>query len=189
MIAGLNDLTGNPKGYHKKIGSQNLSAKAGCALCHPVALRELKNGAFHVVDLENLMGEFHEDWTYVQSSVEAYKRISGWQCGDAAIISGHPKLVTALGDHAHDFRVKAAKCGVNGADLALMQIMLNEPLVHDCLLIGSGDGAFAPIAENARSRGIHVVVLARPGSLSTALKKAACEVRWLESPSPLPLAA
>jgi hypothetical protein len=71
--------------------------------------------------------------------------------------------------------------GINGADNALLEAMLAEPCAwrSDRVILVSGDHAFVAGVSQLRERGIHVTVMARPGTLSYELARVASRVVWL----------
>jgi len=73
--------------------------------------------------------------------------------------------------------------GQDGADLALAEVALNENLIDRCshVVICSGDGLFAIVAQYLRAHGVRVTVVCRPGSLSRALASHADEVVYLSA--------
>jgi NYN domain len=73
--------------------------------------------------------------------------------------------------------------GQDGADLALADVALNENLIDrfDHVVICSGDGLFAIVAQYLRAHGVRVTVVCRPGSLSRALASHSDEVVYLSA--------
>ena len=68
--------------------------------------------------------------------------------------------------------------GPNGADLKLLEVLINEgiPQRYKTVFIGSGDGIFAEPAAELASQGIRVVALHGTGYLSKKLKLAVHDV-------------
>ena len=81
--------------------------------------------------------------------------------------------------------------GVNGADLALLQVIESENLGRrfERVVIASGDGIFAEACANLQSTGCHVTVVTRPGALSTRLRLAVRDIRYLRREPIMPAAA
>lgn len=71
--------------------------------------------------------------------------------------------------------------GINGADLALVQVLEQEPLVKrvDRVQIWSGDGCFSEAALRLRKAGIDVEVVAVEGAISRLLSSAANRITRL----------
>jgi hypothetical protein len=72
--------------------------------------------------------------------------------------------------------------GRDGADLALADVALNEDVVarFDRVVICSGDGLFAVVANYLARHGLHVRVIARAGHVSRQLARVAAEVHLLD---------
>jgi hypothetical protein len=68
--------------------------------------------------------------------------------------------------------------GVDGADLRLVEDLLDEPQAKRSsrVVIASGDGRFADPALELREAGVHVTVVAHSSKLSGRLRRAANEV-------------
>lgn len=133
----------------------------------------------HTIDLENQFGG-------TRFTAAATSRLAG--C--------YPLL-----DREHDHVVIGASCqqtafegaagwgncrlvwtpGHDGADLALADVLLNEDVERRFtrVVIGSGDGLFAPVAAHLASKGIEVIVVARRGHLSRSLRLAAHHYLYL----------
>ena len=86
--------------------------------------------------------------------------------------------------------------GPDGADLELLRVLREERVAQRFthVVIGSGDGIFAGACRDLVAAGLHVTAMARPGSLSGALRHAADRVVHLPDPvrapsSEAPLAA
>jgi hypothetical protein len=125
--------------------------------------------AIHLVDVENI---FALTWGKPVSCLagELYRSIASVGDGD---------LIEVAADVTRVFDTKAAFPGAqlrhgrghDGADRALIE---NFDIDHaakrfDTVVIGSGDHAFIDVAYRARQRGLNVVVVSRPASLSRAL--------------------
>ncbi|MCL2581444.1 MAG: hypothetical protein FWE35_03205 [Streptosporangiales bacterium] len=77
-----------------------------------------------------------------------------------------------------------ARSGPNGADLALIDVLLHEdiPARFTHVVIGSGDGLFARAALVLAAGGVRVTVASRSDSLSHLLRRAAADVVYLDKP-------
>ena len=71
--------------------------------------------------------------------------------------------------------------GIDGADLALLSAIQNEPfrLGLDSLTLVSGDHIFSEIVEQLKSTGIRTTVVAQRQSLSSRLRFAATDISYL----------
>lgn len=74
--------------------------------------------------------------------------------------------------------------GPDGADLALLDVLLHEDVAarFTHIVIGSGDGVFGQVAASLSARGVWVTVVSRRDSLSPWLAQAARDVVYLDTP-------
>jgi hypothetical protein len=125
--------------------------------------------AIHLVDVENIFALTHG---------KAVKPQVGSIYNTLAPV-GPEDLVMVAADITRIFEATVAFPGAwvrpgrghDGADRALIE---NFDIDHaakrfDAVVIGSGDHAFIDVAYRARQRGLKVVVVSRPASLSRAL--------------------
>ncbi len=135
-----------------------------------------------VVDLENLCGGSD----HVEANAgRAYKALS------TIIPMDRAQVVVGVGVHAFTtcpylgFQWPGSRIvvgrGIDGADQRLVEDLIDEPQAarSSTVVIASGDKYFADAARSLRSRGVHVVVVARQFSLASSLKEAASEVRYI----------
>lgn len=135
-----------------------------------------------VVDLENVCGGSE---AVASRSLRAYGAVS-------SIIPVQPaQVVVAVGIHAWTtspqlgFQWPNARFlvgrGVDGADMRLMEDLLEEPQARRSsnVTIVSGDGRFASAARELRSYGVDVLVAAHAHNLSRRLRDAASRVVYL----------
>ena len=73
-------------------------------------------------------------------------------------------------------RVVPGKLGPDRADTELLRRAADIPASADVLVLGSGDGIFAPLVAREALAGRRTVVIGRPGSIAAALRAAAHEV-------------
>ena len=73
------------------------------------------------------------------------------------------------------------RSGENGADLALLDAYEPSEITSrfSRVVIGSGDGIFAPLAGALAKAGCHVTVVTRPESLANRLRLAASTIVFL----------
>jgi len=101
-----------------------------------------------------------------------------------ATVPPHPSLTTFVGADASRYRAMVREfphdqCvigfGPDGGELALIEVIERRALDGEigCLVIGSGDGEFTPVAWRARSLGLVVVVVALDDCLFTSLARMA----------------
>lgn len=99
------------------------------------------------------------------------------------VMPAHPQLTTIVGADGSRFSAMAREFpeaqkvigfGPDGGELALIRAIEDQTLDEfGCLVIGSGDAEFVPIAWKARSLGMTVVVVALDDCLSTRLARTA----------------
>lgn len=144
----------------------------------PLTPRPAAARALMLVDLENLLGAPSAD----QDSVRAT-----WQAltGHAIALTDDSHVVVACNPYfARDalfalpsWVQRRVRHGRDGADLALLD---SVDVAHarrrfSRMVIASGDGAFAPLAEDAARAGMEVVVVSGAGAVARRLSRAA---RW-----------
>lgn len=131
----------------------------------------------HLVDLDNLVGG---PWNpqLVPQAMAAYLAASGHRAGDHVHVAADARLAASA---AFEMPVGAQFLvgrGTDGADRRLLEVATPEHIAarYDRLVIGSGDGAFASLADEARRLGTEVVAIAPHGSLARATREAADHV-------------
>lgn len=137
----------------------------------------------HVVDIENICGGPDQVRTSGKESAAAFSRAAGVAPGDHMLVACNPALLFHSRDRFPGARLVGAH-GPDGADRALLGALTNVDWIaarFDRVVIGSGDHCFAPVVTALRARGIMVGVVAREGSISGSLRRAASFVRLLTS--------
>jgi hypothetical protein len=137
----------------------------------------------HLVDVENLMGGPNFTAAAAATVKAHYDRLSG--------ISGEDHVIIASSHHAAPGAWLGWPCGrrlvrsgLNGADLALIDVIKSEnpSARYDRVVIGSGDWAFADCSARLHLDGCAVTVVARcPASVSRRLRLAAPDIRYLNA--------
>jgi hypothetical protein len=130
---------------------------------------DVRRRTLHLVDLENLIGDPEADAAVVRAVMAEYLAVSGWRVGDLVTVAVNPGLARRVywdldfGCNAHTV------AGANGADLALLTHAAPEFIERRAgrLVIGSGDHIFVRRELAVRDRGVGVLVVARPGSVSS----------------------
>lgn len=138
----------------------------------------------HVIDLENLASGVDKSAGEFLDVVDRYRsvmRIAPDDLVEVAVdASAWRRVAFAL---PRAWRVRFGY-GRNGADRALLRAI--DPRVatgrFDRIVIGSGDGAFADLAEGLTGAGRRVDVVSRPVALSRRLARAATVVVVLPEP-------
>jgi hypothetical protein len=138
--------------------------------------------AFHAIDVENLVGSGHPDEASVADLRFAYLTSVGVTPLDHMVVACNRGSLVDVGfgwgaGHAR-YRVGV---GRDGADWELLGVLECEGVADRFrhVVIGSGDGIFAPMAARLAAAGCEVTVVSRRGSLSTRLRLAARRVVYL----------
>lgn len=135
----------------------------------------------HVVDVENICGGPDQVETMGKESAAAYGRAAGLAPGDHLLVACNPALLFHSADCFPGARLLGAH-GPDGADRALLGALADVDWIaarFDRVVIGSGDHCFAPVLTALRARGIMAGVVAREGSISGSLRRAASFIRLL----------
>lgn len=147
--------------------------------------------ALHVIDLENLAGALAVDASVIGHLYDAYVAAAASKPGDRwTIATSHfaaPRLLIHWPRHSATRKLRSGPSGADRALLSYLDVPQNLNRVGT-VVIGSGDGIFTAVALELRRRGIHVVVVTRREALSSRLRMAADEVRFLpadvDAPTP-----
>jgi hypothetical protein len=127
-----------------------------------------------VVDLENLCGSSDHVpvlYTKAYQNLSAVVSLDGAQVVVAVGISAWNKCPN-LGFAWPNSRLLVGR-GIDGADLRLVEDLLEEPQAKRSshVVIASGDGRFAKPARELRESGVHVTVVAPAIKLSRRLRE------------------
>lgn len=130
--------------------------------------------ALHLTDIENLMGGPTGGFHVLAETRERYAALAAIQPKDHVITACNPRLAVMAAAAWFPGRL-LTRPGRDGADRALLEATDADDIARRYyrVVIGSGDGAFASLAEQLRTRGLQVWVIARPGTLSRSLAHAA----------------
>jgi len=142
-----------------------------------------------VIDLENLVGSMTAGASVVAQVFRAYVAAARSQPGDRwAIATSHFAARRLMMNWPQRSGLRRLRSGPSGADHALLDIMRVQQNLNRVgrVVIGSGDGIFAGIAAELRSRGIRVIVVARKGTVAWTLRRAVDELRLLPPDFNLP---
>jgi hypothetical protein len=138
--------------------------------------------SIHLIDIENLIGGTKFSEGDVAAVAQRYKALAGVGEDDFVVVasSHHTALATWFG--WPDAR-RLVRSGVDGADLALIEVIERENLAmrFDRVVIASGDGIFAVPAAKLQQREVEVTIVSRPEFLSRALRLASRDIRILDS--------
>ena len=134
----------------------------------------------HLVDIENLLGNPRPADTQQAVEVfEAYLTAAVWRPGDLVVVASNPGLMKTLAFQLPDIPC-SRRCvrGQDGADRLLLQAVPNHLSTRfSRLVIGSGDGIFADLADDASRTAVETWVVGGVGSISRDLWRSADQVR------------
>jgi hypothetical protein len=146
-------------------------------------LRHIPAGrTLHVIDIENLMAGPRSGIDLVRTASAAYRDCLPISTKDLVIVAANPGLAIDVAREWKGSQVKFRK-GPDGADLALLEYLADvDDIVRrfDRVVIGSGDGIFAAIVNQLRSKGIVVGVIGRSSGISRILAHSATFVARLD---------
>jgi hypothetical protein len=158
------------------MGSDNQKAKAGPSVTLRAGRREI-----HLVDIENLLGTPQFSKPDVNHLRILYAQVSQ-SAGNAHVVVGSSSaqalIAAGLGwPKARQIWLP----GPDGADRALLEVAATEHLASrfERVVIGSGDGIFAAAAASLQVAGCAVTVVSRAESLSSRLRFAVDDIRFL----------
>jgi hypothetical protein len=158
----------------------------------PLASHAPKGRALHLVDVENLMRGPRQPVAEMSESASGYRHLAPVNGGDHVIVAVNPSLAVDASRVWPGARLLVG-FGPHGADLQLLAVVANPEWIaarFDRVVVGSGDGIFAPAVVELRRLGIAVGVISQYDRLSRHLRRSATFVRLLRSPSvSLPSAA
>ncbi len=137
----------------------------------------------HLVDLENLMGGPKHDVELINEAVLRYRAAAHVETSDHVVMAVNPALALAAGLAWPSARLIPGR-GVDGADLALLSQVIDRHWIasrYDRVVIGSGDGIFAPVIADFRALGIATGVVTQQCRLSRHLRRIASFICFIES--------
>lgn len=142
----------------------------------PIATRQPRHRpigrTLHLIDVENLSGGRAAGPKAVAPALADYRRTIDVGADDHVVLGSGPLLAVAAGRSWPGARLVVGR-GVDGADRALLRAADPAFLAarFDRVVVASGDHAFAGLVSELRARGVAVVVVSRPGSLSADLRR------------------
>ena len=145
----------------------------------------------HLIDPENLMGGPWAGRQALRGAVLSYRRAAVVGEHDIATLGVNPGLYVVAVICAREVWSSAKVvfgAGPNGADMALLGRVKDHSFVisrYARIVIGSGDGIFAPMVKAFMSYGLRVEVVTLRRSLSRELGTAAACVRFIDAPEDL----
>jgi hypothetical protein len=134
-----------------------------------------------VVDLENLCGSSDQVPTLYSKAYQSLSSLVSLDDAQVVVAVGISAWTKCpnLGFAWPNSRLLVGR-GVDGADLRLVEDLLDEPQAKRSshVIIASGDGRFATPARELRESGVHVTVVAHAMSLSHRLRENADQVLY-----------
>lgn len=135
--------------------------------------------ALHLVDIENLCGGPRTIEAGWEETAACYRRLAGVGENDHVVLAANPLALLNCAAAFPGCRM-VGRPGPNGADAALLETLRDVGWVakrYDRIVIGSGDHCFAFVTSVLNGMGVLVGVVAREGTVSGALARAARFVR------------
>ncbi|MFC4061730.1 NYN domain-containing protein [Planomonospora corallina] len=145
-------------------------------------MRNLSQGrTVHLLDVENLVGAPRPVLAEVATMMSLYHACVPTGGMDQYVAAVNHGALLSVGLVLSGIQL-LVRSGRNGADEALREVIRLDRLHarFERVVIGSGDGVFADLADWLRRRGVQVVVVSRPGALSRRLRRTAGRVIPLE---------
>jgi len=138
----------------------------------PLPAEDLENRpmirTLHALDLENLCQSSSLTSEDVRATATAYYAAVPMDDRDHIVLSvSHHNAFSAFFSWPGLAR-RLLGSGRDGADLQLIEVLYTEniPARFDRVVLGSGDGIFAPAVTWLRDQGVEVTIVARTGSIS-----------------------
>ena len=147
--------------------------------------------SLHLVDIENLMGGPMNGRFALEAASRAFRELAGVQPRDHVLVGVNPKLGLAAMTCWPDGKVLLGT-GPDGADRILLGEVQDLAWIaarYDRIVIGSGDGIFAPTARGLRNLGLPVIVVSGEFSLAHCLAQAADAISILPEVHPMKVVA
>ena len=128
-----------------------------------------------LVDIENFVGGPRATAGEAARARRELDDLIAISSGKQVIVSCSHFAASELAFGWGDLGRRVWRSGVDGADLALLDVLEQEPILDRFtnLTIVSGDGIFAPAIAELSRKGVHTTVVARIGSLSHQSRLAA----------------
>jgi NYN domain len=138
----------------------------------------------HLVDVENLMSGPNFTVGEAQRVRQAYLAAAPAGLREQVVIATSHHAASAAWSAWPEAARRLLRSGRDGADLALLRVVAAEALElrFDRVVIGSGDGIFAPAAARLQAGGCSVTVVTRRESLSKQLRLAVLDIRFVGLP-------
>jgi hypothetical protein len=157
--------------------TEAFTAAAPPLRCGTAAQRTL-----HLIDIENLLGGAEFSINETARLADEYWPIAGVRPGDQTVLASSHHAARAAWFGWPDAR-RLVRSGKDGADLALVDVMLSEDIYRrfERVVVASGDGVFSGPCSWLQQMGCSVTVVSQPGALSRRLALAVGDVRLLQA--------
>lgn len=125
------------------------------------------------LDMDNLTGTGQPTSDQVQAVLNEFERICKPCHLDQVYCAGTATTAYHCADYRPNYRVTAGR-GKDGADKRLLELGDPDHVSRrfQKVVIGSGDGIFADVAHEYKTRGMTVQLIIGKGGLSNVLKRA-----------------
>lgn len=145
--------------------------------------------SLHLIDVENLLGGTAFTEADVAATAVAYATIASMAAGDLIVLaSSHFTAAAAWFGWPASAR-RLARSGIDGADLALLDVLRTENVERrfERVVIASGDHIFAGAAMQLIRQGVEVTIVTRLRALAQELALAVHDIRYFDDgPTLLP---
>jgi len=144
--------------------------------------KALATRTLHLVDLENLVGDPYADGVTAAAVFDQYLQLAHWEPGDLVHVAVNPHLALEIGWRLPAGCTLRTASGPDAADQRLLDQAEPKFVARRFgrLVIGSGDHGFIAHACAARTAGVGVLVVARPGSLANGWRAWGFPIATLE---------
>lgn len=155
------------------------------AVALPLKQRALRGRRLVVVDIENVVGGAVMAPQQATNARAAVERAASLTAGEQVVIGTSHIGVLATGLGWRGPRI-VARSGIDGADLALMEILTQERVEarFDEVVLVSGDGIFTDVVAGLGAAGVAVTVVAGHDRCSKRLRVAAGRTAHLDYHAP-----
>lgn len=146
----------------------------------PDAALRIDQRSLHLIDVENLMGSPAFESECVAELRARYNAVAIVGPRDLVVVASSHFAAVATWFGWPGAR-RLARSGVNGADMALIDVIENEGLADRFtrVVVASGDGIFANPCSELQRLGCTITVVARADAVSRRLALAVRDIRYL----------
>lgn len=147
----------------------------------PHKKRALRGRRLVAVDIENIWGGAVMRAEHVTAARRCLLATAGCRDSDQVVVGTSHVGILACGVGWPGARL-VVHSGQNGADLALLEVLLGEnvPMRFDEVVLASGDGIFSDVVAMLGASGVDVAVISRSDACSRRLRMAAQTVHLVD---------